>query len=175
MKVEWYQPLFAFARELFGDQIYAWYFDLSFEETLRRHAGSDKAKEFGEAEMRLTCLFTRHPYLSVKKMPKGSGVILISTQKILKKQEKWPEIAENHQNSSDFQPTFRPSHIPFCKKTFDMYVLLFIRQISPVSRPFLTPFSDAACADPLLRRTPDSWSSCRSPSRFPRTWYSGQR
>ena len=40
------------ARELFGDQIYAWYFDLSFEETLRRHAGSDKAKEFGETEMR---------------------------------------------------------------------------------------------------------------------------
>ena len=52
MKAEWYQPLFAFARELFGDQIYAWYFDLSFEETLRRHAGSDKAKEFVETEMR---------------------------------------------------------------------------------------------------------------------------
>lgn len=51
MKAEWYQPLFAFARELFGDQIYAWYFDLSFEETLRRHAGSDKAKEFGETVM----------------------------------------------------------------------------------------------------------------------------
>ena len=98
LKAEWYQPLFAFARELFGDQIYAWHFDLSFEEALHRHAGSDKAKEFGEAEMRRTCLFTRHPYLSVKKMPKGSGVILISTQKILKKQEKWPEIAENHQN-----------------------------------------------------------------------------
>lgn len=52
MKAEWYQPLFTLARETFGDQIYAYYFDLPFEETLRRHAMREKAKEFGEAAMR---------------------------------------------------------------------------------------------------------------------------
>ena len=39
---DWYRPLFELARRLYGDQIYAWYFDLPFEETLRRH--QDKAK-----------------------------------------------------------------------------------------------------------------------------------
>lgn len=71
LKAEWYQPLFAFARELFGDQIYAWHFDLSFEEALHRHAGSDKAKEFGETEMpALACSPVTHTYRS-KKCQKG--------------------------------------------------------------------------------------------------------
>ena len=71
MKAEWYQPLFTFARELFGDQIIARILDnLGLRLTLTWSN---------------TWLNTHHPYLSVKKMPKGSGEIPISTQKILKK------------------------------------------------------------------------------------------
>ena len=35
-----------------ADESHAFYFDVSFEETLRRHATKPKASEFGEAEMR---------------------------------------------------------------------------------------------------------------------------
>ena len=35
---DWYRPLFEAAAALFGKEIYAYYYDLPFEETLRRHA-----------------------------------------------------------------------------------------------------------------------------------------
>jgi RNase adaptor protein for sRNA GlmZ degradation len=38
--------------KLFNDKAHVYYFDISFEETLRRHAGKPKAAEFGEIEMR---------------------------------------------------------------------------------------------------------------------------
>ena len=52
MYSDWYQPLFEFAGNLYQDQIYAYYFDISFEETLKRHQTRQKCMEFGEKEMR---------------------------------------------------------------------------------------------------------------------------
>ncbi|MCD8328230.1 MAG: hypothetical protein LUC25_03940 [Ruminococcus sp.] len=52
MNADWYHPLFEFAAELFGKEIYAYYFDVPFEETLKRHQTRSKRQEFGEKEMR---------------------------------------------------------------------------------------------------------------------------
>lgn len=52
LHAEWYQPLFQFAKEIFKDNIYAYYYDLSFAETLVRHETRFKKAEFGEKEMR---------------------------------------------------------------------------------------------------------------------------
>lgn len=49
---EWYRELFETALELYGSDIYAYYFDIPFEETVRRHRTRDKATEFGTEEMR---------------------------------------------------------------------------------------------------------------------------
>ena len=49
---DWYQELFEAAIELYGSDIYAYYFDISFEETVRRHNTRSKAAEFGADEMR---------------------------------------------------------------------------------------------------------------------------
>lgn len=49
---KWYKPLFETAVELFGKDIYAYYYDLPFEETLKRHETKEKRLEFGEEEMR---------------------------------------------------------------------------------------------------------------------------
>lgn len=49
---EWYKPLFETAKELYGDKILAYYYDLPFEETLKRHKTKDKRIEFGEEDMR---------------------------------------------------------------------------------------------------------------------------
>ena len=48
---EWYSPLFKTANELYGMDIYAYYFDIPFEETVRRHNTRDKKQEFGEEDM----------------------------------------------------------------------------------------------------------------------------
>ena len=48
----WYKPLFDTATELFGESIFAYYYDLPFEETLIRHATKRNQFEFGEREMR---------------------------------------------------------------------------------------------------------------------------
>ena len=37
LTAQWYAPVFRAAQQRFGDRISAWYFDLPFEETLRRH------------------------------------------------------------------------------------------------------------------------------------------
>ena len=49
---EWYSPLFKTANELYGMDIYAYYFDIPFEETVRRHNMRNKSQEFGEEAMR---------------------------------------------------------------------------------------------------------------------------
>ena len=50
MYEEWYNLLFKVANELYGSNVYAYYFDLSFEETVRRH--NTRNREFGEKDMR---------------------------------------------------------------------------------------------------------------------------
>lgn len=58
---KWYKPLFHKAMELYGDDIYAYYYDLPFEETLRRHATREKHFEFGEEDMR--CWWNEKDYI----------------------------------------------------------------------------------------------------------------
>lgn len=48
---EWYQPLFEACRQAF-DRIHAYYYDIPFAETLRRHATKPNHADFGEADMR---------------------------------------------------------------------------------------------------------------------------
>ena len=47
-----YKPLFEAAVEIFKENIYAYYYDISFEETLARHATKTNKFSFGEIEMR---------------------------------------------------------------------------------------------------------------------------
>ena len=49
---DWYRELFEEAIEMYGSDIYAYYFDIPFDETLRRHQTRSKATEFGADEMR---------------------------------------------------------------------------------------------------------------------------
>lgn len=48
---ELYRPLFETLRDSF-DSVHAYYYDISFEETLRRHATKPNRADFGEADMR---------------------------------------------------------------------------------------------------------------------------
>lgn len=52
MYADWYKPLFELAVELYGTEVYAYYFDLPFEETLKRHQTKPNRHEFGEEAMR---------------------------------------------------------------------------------------------------------------------------
>ena len=47
-----YKPLFEAALEEDGENIFSYYYDISFEETLRRHQTKPNRDEFGEADMR---------------------------------------------------------------------------------------------------------------------------
>ncbi|HWS30263.1 MAG TPA: kinase [Clostridia bacterium] len=49
---DWYQRLFEAIKDEFGNNVYAYYFDIPFEETLFRHATKPNAGEFGETEMK---------------------------------------------------------------------------------------------------------------------------
>lgn len=49
---EWYRPLFEVVKKEFSCEIYAYYFDIPFEETLIRHKTRSKTSDFGEVEMR---------------------------------------------------------------------------------------------------------------------------
>lgn len=49
---KWYKNLFENLRDEFKDHIFAYYFDLPFEETLKRHKQKPNCNEFGEKEMR---------------------------------------------------------------------------------------------------------------------------
>jgi adenylate kinase family enzyme len=49
---KWYKKLFRNLLNEFNNQIFAYYFDIPFEETLNRHKQKPNAHEFGEKEMR---------------------------------------------------------------------------------------------------------------------------
>lgn len=49
---DWYRPLFQEAVRLYGEDVFAYYYDLPFEETLRRHGTKPNRAEFGEEAMR---------------------------------------------------------------------------------------------------------------------------
>ncbi len=52
LRADWYGELFELANQLYGDDILAFYYDVSFEETLKRHQSKPNCHEFGEKEMR---------------------------------------------------------------------------------------------------------------------------
>lgn len=49
---KWYEKLFKNLLDEFNNQIFAYYFDIPFEETLNRHKLKPNANEFGEKELR---------------------------------------------------------------------------------------------------------------------------
>ncbi|RBR32863.1 hypothetical protein EB06_01049 [Enterococcus cecorum] len=51
LNATWYRPVFQFVKELFGDAIFAYYYDLPFEETLKRHQTRSQSQEFGAEKM----------------------------------------------------------------------------------------------------------------------------
>lgn len=51
LNAEWYEPLFKEAQNLFGNAIYAYYFEIPFEVTVRRH-NQRHISSFGEKQMR---------------------------------------------------------------------------------------------------------------------------
>lgn len=52
LSAEWYRELFQAAVREYGENIFAFYYDLPFDETLLRHGTKPNRDEFGEAEMR---------------------------------------------------------------------------------------------------------------------------
>ena len=52
MYADWYKPLFELCVQLYAKEVYAYYFDLPFEETLKRHRTKPDCHEFGEDAMR---------------------------------------------------------------------------------------------------------------------------
>jgi adenylate kinase family enzyme len=52
LNADWYQRLFETIKYEFNNEIYAYYFDIPFEETLVRHKGKPNSNEFGESEMK---------------------------------------------------------------------------------------------------------------------------
>lgn len=49
---EWYKSLFELALEVFDHSIFAYYYDLDFKETLKRHQTKCNSNDFGEDAMR---------------------------------------------------------------------------------------------------------------------------
>lgn len=49
---DWYSPLWEKIAELYGDNIHAYYYDLPFKETIRRHQTRDKVNDFSTSDMR---------------------------------------------------------------------------------------------------------------------------
>lgn len=47
-----YKKLFQFVNKLYNENIFAYYYDIPFEETLKRHANRKERDEFGEDKMR---------------------------------------------------------------------------------------------------------------------------
>lgn len=52
LRSDWYSPLFQTIQQLYSQQIYAYYFDLPFEETLHRHQQREERNEFGPDKMK---------------------------------------------------------------------------------------------------------------------------
>lgn len=51
MYADWYKPLFELAVQLYEKRVYAYYFDIPFEETVKRHRTKPNCNDFGEEEM----------------------------------------------------------------------------------------------------------------------------
>jgi predicted kinase len=51
MYAVWYKPLFELAVQIYGREIFAYYFDIPFEETIRRHQTKPNCKDFGPKDM----------------------------------------------------------------------------------------------------------------------------
>lgn len=51
MYADWYRSLFELAVSLYGSRIFAYYLDIPFEETLRRHQTKPNCHEFGQEAM----------------------------------------------------------------------------------------------------------------------------
>lgn len=52
MYSDWYKSLFELAVQLYDKRVYAYYFDIPFEETIKRHKTKPNCNDFGEEEMR---------------------------------------------------------------------------------------------------------------------------
>ncbi|WP_066719115.1 kinase [Clostridium sp. Marseille-P299] len=52
LKADWYRELFEQIKMEFGQEIYAYYYEVPFEETLKRHQTKPNCNEFGEEEMK---------------------------------------------------------------------------------------------------------------------------
>lgn len=52
MYADWYKSLFELAIQLYDTRVYSYYFDLPFDETLKRHQTKPNRNDFGEKEMR---------------------------------------------------------------------------------------------------------------------------
>lgn len=52
LKASWYQTLFELARFGFEDRIFAYYYDIPFEETVIRHKTKVNCNDFGESDMK---------------------------------------------------------------------------------------------------------------------------
>lgn len=52
LHADWYRELFETIVSEYGSGIYAYYYDLPFEETLRRHQTKPNCNDFGEEDMR---------------------------------------------------------------------------------------------------------------------------
>ena len=52
MNADWYKSLFELAIQVYGTEVFAYYFDLPFEESVKRHLTRAKCQEFGAKEMR---------------------------------------------------------------------------------------------------------------------------
>lgn len=52
LKAEWYRELFEEIKKEFGQEIYAYYYEIPFEETLKRHQTKPNCYEFGKEEMK---------------------------------------------------------------------------------------------------------------------------
>ena len=52
MYANWYKPLFEYAIQLSDTKVYAYYFNIPFEETLKRHLTKPNCNDFGEETMR---------------------------------------------------------------------------------------------------------------------------
>lgn len=59
----WYKELFEIIKLEFNCSIYAYYYDLSFEETLKRHQTKPNRSEFGENDMKLW--WTEKDYIEI--------------------------------------------------------------------------------------------------------------
>lgn len=49
---DWYKDVFWEVSDEYGSNVFAYYYDVPFEETLKRHQTRTKCNEFGEEEMR---------------------------------------------------------------------------------------------------------------------------